>query len=95
MLGQNLLSLSTEFSLECLRLVLDVSKDIIASSTDLADTFGRVPLHLAAANTETSALKLLVHHGFKDFRYLDNLGYTPLHIACMKGIKDRILNDLT
>ena len=93
MLGQNGVSLSAEFHLECLKLILEYSKDIHASGTDLADTFGRVPLHLAAANTEASAVKLLVQHGFQNFKSLDDLGCTPLHLACMKGIKTRTSQD--
>ena len=86
MLGQNLLSLATEFSLDCLELLLEHSEDILAANNDSKDSFGRTPLHLASANADPSAAKLLVLNGFKGFRDQDEFGYTPFQIACMKGL---------
>ena len=101
MMGKNLVSLSTEFHLECLKLVLEHSMDQLAENFHLhnhsegpvevfrsvdKDSFGRSPLHLAAAYTNSSAVKLLFQYGFQNFQSKDNFGYTPLHIACLKGI---------
>ena len=85
MLGQNLISLSTEFNLDCLELLLKYSNDIVAPDVDLKDSFGRAPLHHGAANCDPSAVKLLVQHGFSHFQDQDMFGYTPLQIACMRG----------
>ena len=107
MLGQNLVSLSTEFHLECLKLVLEHSMDQLAENFHVhnssegpvelfrivgRDGFGRFPLHLAAAYNDSSAVKLLVQYGFQNFQSQDNSGYTPLHLACLKGIIKRHLN---
>ena len=86
MLGQDIISLATEFNLDCLELILEHAEDILANNDDIKDSFGRTALHLAAANAEPSAVKLLVRKGFKGFLVQDQLGYTPLQIACMKGI---------
>ena len=82
--GQNILYLATEFSSDCLMVLLQHCRKLfVGASRERSD---KNPLHLAAANSSASAAKILVANGFKGFRSKDESENTPMHIACMKGI---------
>ena len=82
MLGQNLLSLATEFGMHH---SLENHIKTCHHLRDAKDGFGRTVLHIAAANTKADAADFLVKNGFDGFRERDDLGLTPLHIACQNG----------
>ena len=82
MLGQNLLGLAIEFGMHH---SLEHQIKTFHHLRDAKDGFGRTALHIAAANTKADAADLLVKNGFDGFRERDDLGLTPLHIACQNG----------
>ena len=82
---QNLLSLAVQFSTSCLEILLENSDSFLNELKDLRDSLDRTALHLAACNSKDTAVKLLVSKGFEAFKSKDCFGYTPLHLACLKG----------
>lgn len=65
----------------------DAQKLISQGANVNAITFGNTPLHYAAKNGKTDAVKFLVKHGAKmDERNVD--GMTPLHLAAQHNQKE-------
>ena len=87
--GQNIIHLATEYSKECLEILLfGPLGDIANHYIEEKDYFQNTPLHLAAANvTSDCASKILkCSENIESFLLVKDLsGNTPLHIVCQKG----------
>ena len=85
---QNLLHLATEYSLPCLHILLSRQRDLqraVEKMINEADHNKKTPMHLAAINATSEAVKALVQHPVADLMAQDADGNTPLHMACRFG----------
>ena len=85
---QNLLHLATEYSLPCLHILLGRLGDLqraVEEMINKKDHNKKTPMHLAAINATSEAVKALVQHPGADLMAQDAGGNTPLHMACRLG----------
>ena len=85
---QNLLHLATEYSLPCLHILLGRLGDLQRAVEEMIsqkDHNKKTPMHLAAINATSEAVKALVQHPGADLMTQDAGGNTPLHMACRLG----------
>ena len=86
---QNLLHLATEYSVPCLNILLNLPGDLQEAAVEVmlnqSDHNQKTPIHLAAINATSEAIKALVRHQEADLLAQDADGNTPLHMACRLG----------
>ena len=95
---QNLLHLATEYSVPCLNILLNLPGDLQEAAVEVmlnqSDHNQKTPIHLAAINATSEAIKALVRHQEADLLAQDADGNTPLHMACRLGKVLHCINSL-